>query len=380
VGDRLRVGVNLLWLVPGVVGGSEEYTTRLLAGLADDDPDDLDLTLFVLRPFVDAYPEIVERFRTKVLPLSGRSKVVRVVAEATWLAWHSRRHRIDVMHHAGGTIPLFRTSPSMLTIHDLQPLVLPDNFSGLKQRYLRWRLGPSARRSIVIATLTEYTLRTIVEQLRVRHDRVTIVAPGYTSALVEEPEGDPRDVYDIDGPFFLFPAITYPHKNHQVLLDAFARVVSARPDALLVLTGGRAQMEDALVAQADALAISPRVRRLGRIERGDLDWLYRNAVAMTFPSRFEGFGLPVLEAMGHACPVIAANATALPEVVGDSGVLVDPDDPEAWADAMLALMGDDERRRWLGEAGLARVVDFRWASSVAQLAAAYRHAGALIRR
>lgn len=370
----------MLWLVPGVVGGSEEYTTRLLAGLGEDQPENLDIVLFVLRPFADAYPELVERFRTKVVRISGRSKAVRIAVEATWLAWQARRHRVDVMHHAGGTIPLVRTAPSIVTIHDLQPLVLPDNFSGIKQAYLRWRLGPSARRSVLITTLTEYTLRTIVNRLHVPNDRVAIVAPGYTSALVEEPEGDPHATYDIDGPFFLFPAITYPHKNHIVLLDAFARVLAKRPDVLLVLTGASAQMEDALLAHETALGIGHRIRRLGRIERGDLDWLYRNAVAVTFPSRFEGFGLPVLEAMGHGCPVIAADATALPEVVGDSGLLVDPDDPAAWATAMLELLDDEERRAWLAEAGIARIAVFRWASSVAQLAAAYDRAGALTRR
>src|SRR5581483_12014149 len=139
---------------------------------------------------------------------------------------------------------------------------------------------------------------------------------------------------DLDGPFFLYPAITYAHKNHSVLVTAFADVVRHRPDALLVLTGGPAEMEHELSDRAVALGIAHRIRRLGRIPRGNLTWLYRNATALTFPSRFEGFGLPVLEAMGHGCPVIAAAAAALPEVVGDSGMLLPPDDPGAWAAAM----------------------------------------------
>ncbi|MEY2434193.1 MAG: hypothetical protein QOC92_3918, partial [Acidimicrobiaceae bacterium] len=102
---------------------------------------------------------------------------------------------------------------------------------------------------------------------------------------------------------------------------------------------------------------------------------YKHAVAMTFPSLFEGFGLPVLEAMGHGCPVIAAASTALPEVVGESGVLLAADDSDAWAAAMFELISDDARREWLAEAGIARTAEFRWSSSAQQLEHAYRRAG-----
>jgi len=372
----LRVGVNLLWLVPGVVGGSEEYTTRLIAALQDEPrPDDVELILFVLRPFLDVYPDLAAAHTTVVCPISGTSKAVRIAAEATWLARQARRCRVDLMHHAGGTIPLFRSAPSIVTIHDLQPLLLPDNFSRAKQAYLRWRLPPSARKARLVVTLTEYTRQTIVERLHVDASDVELVAPGYTSTLAEDPEGDPRQTYDLSGPFFLYPAITYPHKNHEVLLRAFAQVVAHDPTALLVLTGGPAQMEDALAELASALGIEERIRRLGRIDRGDLNWLYRNAAALTFPSRFEGFGLPVLEAMGHGCPVIAAKATALPEVVGESGVLVGPDDIDGWSAAMIELLHDEPRREWLAEAGIARTAEFRWSASGEQLRQVYLRAG-----
>lgn len=371
----LHVGVNLLWLVPGVVGGSEEYTTRLLTARLENPPHDTDLTLFVLRPFVDVYPELVAAYPTVVCPISGGSKAIRIVAEATWLLAQARRRGVDLMHHAGGTIPLVRSTPSMLTIHDLQPLLLPDNFSRVKQAYLRWRLPASARKSRLVVTLTEFTLGTIVKRLNVPADRVEIVAPGYTSALAEEPEGDPQTNYDITGPFFLYPAISYPHKNHELLLKAFATVVKSHPDVLLVLTHRPAQMERRLLDLALELGIEQNLRRLGHIDRGDLNWLYGHAVALTFPSRFEGFGLPVLEAMGHGCPVIAAAATALPEVVGPSGVLLSPDDPVAWASAMINLLTDTARRDWLAEAAIARTAEFRWSSSAQQLQRAYERAG-----
>jgi alpha-1,3-rhamnosyl/mannosyltransferase len=371
---KLHVGVNLLWLVPGVVGGSEEYMTRLIAALLDDPSNDLDLTLFVLRPFVDAYPDLVEDVPTVVCPLDGRLKAVRVGAEATWLAVQARRHRVDLLHHAGGTMPLLRATRSIVTIHDLQPLLLPANFIRAKQAYLRWRLPAAARRARLVITLTQYTKATIVEQLHVPPERIAVVSPGYTPALAEEAKGDPRAAYDLTGPFFLYPAITYPHKNHKLLVEAFAKVLRRQPDALLVLTHRPAEMEQELLALIESLGIGSSIRRLGHIDRGDLDWLYKHAVALTFPSRFEGFGLPVLEAMGHGCPVIAAATTALPEVVGPSGILLSPDDSDAWAAAMIELLTDDDRREWLSEAAIARTAEFRWAASAEQLRSAYEQA------
>jgi alpha-1,3-rhamnosyl/mannosyltransferase len=369
------VGVNLLWLVPGVVGGSEEYTTRLLSGVAEVAPDDIELVLFAPRSFADAYPDLAHEFETVVAPRDAASKPVRIGLESSWLALHARRAGLDLVHHAGGTIPPVRFTPAVVTIHDLQPLLLPANFHPIKQAYLRWRLPASAKASRLVITLTEHARRSVVERLGIAASRVVVVPPGFTLALNEAAESDPATAYRIEGPFFLFPAITYPHKNHLTLVRAFAKVVVEHPEVLLVLTSGPAQMEDAVRQEVARLGIDGSVRRLGRIPRGDLDWLVRHATALTFPSRFEGFGLPVLEAMGNGCPVIAADATALPEVVGEGGVLVDPDDVDGWAAAMLEVLDDTDRRDWLIEAGLAQTARYQWAASTNALLDAYRRAG-----
>jgi alpha-1,3-rhamnosyl/mannosyltransferase len=376
--QRLHIGVNLLWLVPGIVGGSEEYTTRLLQALAerDRDHDGIDITLFVIKPLLGEYPDLVEAFPTVVCPLSGRSKGLRIAAEASWLLVQARRHRVDILHHAGGTIPLVRATPSLVSIHDLQPLLMPDNFSGLKQGYLRRRLPPSAKHARLIISPSDYTRRTVVGLLDVLADRTALVPPGYTERLAETPQGDPAVRYRLDRPFFLYPAITYPHKNHLTLVRAFAEATVKGADTLLVLTHRPDTMESEVLSLVDSLGVRDRVRRLGHVPRGDLDWLYAHATALTFPSRFEGFGLPVLEAMGNGCPVIAANATALPDVVADAGILVDPDDVAGWAAAMFDLATDDDRRAALVDAGRVRVARFQWASSADALVEAYRTAAA----
>jgi alpha-1,3-rhamnosyl/mannosyltransferase len=233
-----------------------------------------------------------------------------------------------------------------------------------------------------VITLTEATRGSVIELLGARPDRVVLVPPGVGLSEPGEPEdaaADPGRTYDIGGPFFLYPAITYPHKNHLMLVDAFARVAAERPDVLLVLTGGEAGSEAEVMAAVEAAGLGDRVRRLHRIPRPDLEWLYRRAVALTFPSRFEGFGLPPLEAMASGCPVIVADATALPEVVADAGLVVPVDDPAAWATAMLGLLTDDGARRRLAAGGRLRAADFSWAAATAKLLGAYRLASATVR-
>lgn len=374
-GRTPRVGANLLWLVPGVVGGSEEYSVRLLAALADRVGSSMDVTLFVNRRLPDAHPALVERYRTVVAPVDGDHKAVRVAAESSWLAWQVRRRRLDLVHHLGGILPLVQPTPSVVTIHDLQPLAMPEHFHPVKRAFHRAVLPWSARTAQRIVTLTEHTRADLVARLGVDPSRVAIVPSG-VAPQQPRPQAEVAEVLERYGlgaaPFFLYPAITYPHKNHALLVDAFARLHADRPEVRLVLTGGVARCEGAVREQVAGLGLGDAVLRPGRIPADDLDALYRAAAALTFPSRFEGFGLPVLEAMSRGCPVLAADATALPEVVGRAGVLLPPDRAEEWASAMRRIIDDDAHRARLVASGLERAAQHSWAAAADACADVWR--------
>jgi alpha-1,3-rhamnosyl/mannosyltransferase len=375
---RHRIGLNMMWLVPGVVGGSEEYTTRLLGAIAAESTPDLDLVLFVNSSFPRSYPDLVSTYRTHVAPVSGRRKGVRVAAETTWLAVRSRQLDLELMHHMGGILPAWRPTPCVLTIHDLQPLVLPEHFAVPKRIFNGIAVPRSVRAAPYVVTLTAYTKRDLVDRLGIDPDRVIVVPPGFGSAAarIEGTDGRVvRAVYGLDDrPFFLFPAITYPHKNHLMLLEAFAALHERHPEAMLVLTSGEAQMGSAVTEAIDRLGLAGHVRRLGRIPERDLVALYREATALTFPSRYEGFGLPVLEAMSCGCAVLASDATALPEAVGGAGVLLPPSDPSAWTAAMAELLTNPARVAELAAAGTARIAAFDWHVSAACQIDVYRRA------
>lgn len=377
-GRPIRVGVNLLWLVPGVVGGSEEYTVRLLHGLADMAPPDIEIELFALDDLRRAHPGLVERFPTTTIGLRGRAKALRVAAETSWLRARVRRG-FDVVHHPGGVVPPWRgPAATVLTIHDLQPLDLPENFSRVKVAYLRAVLPRSARVAAVVTTPSRAAGQRVAERLGVDPARIRPVLHGL------EPEAfapvDPLEVervrhaLGLNRRWVLYPVITYPHKNHQVLVQAFRRLAEAHPDVDLVLAGGEGPSEGDVRAAIAASGVAGRIHRTGRVPRADLDALIAGAAVVAFPSRYEGFGVGVLEAMAAGAPVVAADATALPEVMGDAGLLVDPDDVAGWAAALARVLDDPELRDSLVIAGRARAATFTNAAGAAALASAYRAA------
>jgi alpha-1,3-rhamnosyl/mannosyltransferase len=368
-----KIGINLLWLVPGQVGGSETYTARLLSGLAERSSE-FDYTLFALPQFADAHPELASTFKSAFAPVTGQWRSFRVAGENSWLIAQCHRRSIDLLHHAGGTMPFLRGTRRVLTIHDLQYLYYPEYFSGTKLRFLKMMVPRSAEAARLVLTPSEFTRRTVIERLNIDPSIVVTVPHGVSPRESKQPTLPVRELYELTGPYFLFPAITYPHKNHLLLLRGFAKLLKRHPEVRLVLTGAKGSMEVAIASEIRELGIEGRVRRLGHVPSGDLDALYHNAAGLVFPSRFEGFGAPVLEAMSRGCPVIAANATALPEVVGDAGMLVSPDNSDDWCGAMSELLEDEEMRSRLSKLGTERARLFTWTRSADVLEEAYRYA------
>jgi glycosyltransferase involved in cell wall biosynthesis len=367
------VGVNLLWLVPGAVGGSEQSTLATLRAIHELAPPDLELRLLTLASLLDAHPDLAERFPVEVLPLSGRSRPARVAAEATWLAARSRP--LDLVHHAGGTAPPLRGAPYVLTLHDLQPLERRATHSSLKRAYLATTIPPSVRRARAVAVPSEFVRRSVIE--RFDADPARIVAIPHGVELGSAPATDPAELhrrYQLDGPVVLYPAITYPHKNHVTLVAAFAAVAADHPDAVLVLTGGEGGAEVEVREAIDRHGLRSQVRRVGRISDADVVGLLRLATVVAVPSRYEGFGLPAVEAMAAGAALVAADATALPEVVGDGGRLVDPDDAAAWAAAISDLLDDPAARTQAIERGRARAAAFSWSANAEGFCALYRQA------
>ncbi|MGV3760061.1 MAG: glycosyltransferase family 4 protein, partial [Actinomycetota bacterium] len=256
------------------------------------------------------------------------------------------------------------------------PLERRGTHGRLKRGYLGLAVPRSIDAARVVVVPSEFVRGRVLARFGTDPEKVRVVHHGVAvpPALGAEALGALRREHRLDAPIVLYPAITYPHKNHAVLVAAFAEVVRRGHDALLVLPGGHGAEEDALTAQVAALGIGRRVRRLGRVPTDDLHGLYQLASVVAVPSRYEGFGLPAAEAMAHGRALVAARATALPEVTGDAALLVDPDDVGGWADAIAHLLDDDEERARREAAGRARAARWSWGANADGLVAAYREA------
>jgi alpha-1,3-rhamnosyl/mannosyltransferase len=342
----------------------------------------MEFVLFALPQFASAHPDLASAFEVAYAPLTGQWKSFRVAGENTWLAAQSRKKKIEVLHHAGGVVPFLPARRPILTIHDLQYLFYPEYFTRTKLTYLKRMLPRSAEAARLVLTPSEFTRRTVIERLNIDPSIVLTVPHGISPRGDVVDSSDLRERFGIEDQFFLYPAATYPHKNHLVLLEAFARVLSSHPNVSLVLTGARAwsewvvakEMQDRIIEEIRKLGIDASVKMLGYVPARDLDALYQEAAAVTFSSRFEGFGAPVLEAMAHGCPVIAADATATPEIVGDAAYLVSPDNVDEWTRAMCDILEDEDLRTRLRKAGPERSRDYTWDRSAGLLEDAYRYA------
>jgi glycosyltransferase involved in cell wall biosynthesis len=364
-GDRVtapEVAVNLLWCVPGEVGGSEEYLVRQLLGLAEVVPADWRPRVFALPGFAAAHPDLAALMPIETAPFGGSHRVRRIAGEIGWL--RRRTGGAALTHHGGGTAPLGASRPFVLTVHDLQYRTFPQHFSAAKRRYLSWMIPNGVHRAGVVTVPSEYVRRSVVEAFGADPSRVVVVPHGIEPTLAADVTGEAelRRRYALgDGPVIVYPAITHTHKNHRFLLELLQREWTD-PALRLVLTGGVGDAEGDVSASSER-----RVCRLGRVPAADRNGLLAMATALVFPSLYEGFGAPLIEAMAMGTPIIAGDVTCIPDVVGDAGIVL-PLSIEAWGPSLQqAVARHDE----LAAAGLARVGGFTAAASGRALATAY---------
>lgn len=351
------IGVNLTWLVPGVVGGSEEYTMRLLEVVPDYLGPGIGLRIYGRRRLFEVYPWLADRFPHRVMPepsLPGLlSKAARVGLEQTWLAAVSGRD--DCLHHAGGTMPLLRRQPGIVTVHDLQPLEMPEHFDVVKRHWLARAIPQAVGSARLILCPSRHTADRIHDLLDVPEERLRVVPHGHQHRPVVGELG--IDVSRF-GRFLLYPAIAYAHKRHVDVVRTLADLGPELGDVSAVFTGRPGPELESVTAEAERLGVLHRVHVLGRVPVADLQELYRRALALVFPSAYEGFGNPALEAMSIGCPAIVSDAGALPEVVADAGVIVPVGDIGGLVRAVSRLADDPAAADELRRRGRLRAADF----------------------
>jgi glycosyltransferase involved in cell wall biosynthesis len=333
----MQVGISLLTLVPRISGGSETYARELVRALGRVGEHSYRVLLPSIASDLEGLPsEVVNEYR------AATSMPGRTVAMAEGVVRGRRLRRrlsgLDVVHFPLTVmIPRVATPGPVTTVLDLQHEFLPQFFSRAELAYRRAVYGWSIRKSRLVVTISEHAARAVVERYDVPESRVRPIYLGLDHAVFR-PGDEPRER------FLVYPARAWPHKNHQRLFAAFAELRRSHPDLELVLTAYDGETP-------------PGVRSLGHVSRDELARLYRRAAGLVFPSLFEGFGQPPLEAMACGCPVASSNAAALPEVCGDGARLFDPTSVEAMVDGVEDILASPDEWR---ARGLARAAHFSW--------------------
>lgn len=300
------------------------------------------------------------------------------LTDSLWTTQAIRRLPLDLLHDPTGSM-LFARRPncrSVLTIHDLSSLTMPEvNRRGwLAHRLFGRRACRHADRIIAIS---EHTKRDLLHHHRVSEEKIRVVPNGLSARFQPPTAGDVarvRERWTGGRPFLLFVGVLQPRKNVPALLRAYA---AAREQGLawpLVVAGGKGWGYEPIFAFVEELKLHDAVVFTGRVDDAELPALYGAAEIFAFPSLYEGFGWPPLEAMACGTPVICSNASSLPEVVGDAALSVDPRDEPAWTQAMLRLAGDADLRHSLREAGRRRAAQFSWERCARETWAVYQEA------
>jgi glycosyltransferase involved in cell wall biosynthesis len=372
----VRVGLNLIYLVPGETGGMEVVARELIPELRRIDPR-LELTAFVNReaaqvgggPWLEEIPHVV-------VPVHARRRVEWVRGEQQLLPRLAPRHGIDVLHSLASTAPGWGAFRRVVTIHDLTYRIYPEAHAGVLTLGMRVLVGLAARRSHRVITDSRSTRDDLVRLLSIPPDRIDVIPLGVREAgrHAPTPERLLRSRYELgDRPIVLSVSAKRPHKNLLRLLDA-VNAIPQEERPVLVVPGYTTWHEHELRRRAAELALEGDVRLVSWVPDDDLEGLYRAARCFVFPSLYEGFGLPVLEAMQRGLPVACSDRASLPEIAGDAALLFDPENTTAIAAAIGRLLSDDELCIRLAAAGRRQAAGFTWERTARETLAAYQGA------
>jgi glycosyltransferase involved in cell wall biosynthesis len=367
---HVAIGAHLL-AARGATGyrsaGIHTYLAHLLDNLPRAD------AAFRYTVYTNARPSIDARVWSTRWPTAR--PLARIAWEQLALPRALRRDRANLLHATAFVAPLASNVPFVITVYDLSFAIFPELFRGPNQAYLRAFTRRSARRARRVIAISDHTRRDVHRLYGVPLEQIDVAYPGVRPGfkpLPREAVEAFRRKHNLPERFFLYLGTLEPRKNLGRLIEAVSQ--SGIGDWGLVLVGGKGWLHDELFARVKALGLDDRVRFAGYAPGDDLPLWYNAATAFVYPSRYEGFGLPPLEAMACGAPVIASNAASLPEVVGDAGLLVEPEDAPRLAQAMRQVWEDATLRGELSQRGIDRARRFTWQATAQATVESYRRA------
>lgn len=370
----MRVGLNLLGFRAGGIGGGSIYAEEMVRRLVADNQHEV--TLFFASDPPSDLQELSRDAKVVQIGKGDYSERRRILLEFSALGREVRRQDLDILHTFGGYgIPIKgNQTKQVVTSYDLQDRHFPEYFTRSRQLKRRLAFAFGDRYVSRYLAISEFTKRDLVNLAGIQSSRIEVTPLGVdipdVASLCESAVLETASWYD--SPYLIYPATHFPHKNHLTLLDSMViiRNQGVKPPTL-VLTGMGTD-DQTLRSEITSRGLSETVHTLGWLSRDDLYLAMARATLLVFPSRFEGFGLPVIEAMRLGVPVVGADAGSIPEVLGTAGVLFDPSSASELAELIMRLMTDKHERNALIAKGLERSASFTWDSTYALTIRSYR--------
>jgi glycosyltransferase involved in cell wall biosynthesis len=353
----MRVALNLLYLLPGVVGGTETYARSLIKAMARLG-DDNEYMIFLNRESAELDVTPAKNFSRIICPINATNRAARYSWEQGAMPLQLRRARPDVIHSLGYVIPLAARGPQVVTVHDVNYLGHKGWRTGVGRTAFRFFAERTVRRADRIIAVSRFSRDEIVRHMRVSPDKVTVVHSAGREPHPRIRHASSEVVRNITRPYIMAFSALSAHKNIPRLISAFARISSVVPHDLVLV--GHMPVKTAVRAEIQAAGGTDRVHFTGYIPEGDVAALLQNASLFAFPSLYEGFGLPLLDAQNAGVPVVCSSAGALPEIAGNTAILFDPYSEDAIATALKRALLDTDLRAQLVEKGQENARSFSW--------------------
>jgi len=369
-----KVGINA-HLLSGEAGyrraGIHHYIAQVLRHLpvGGDNPQPIVFT----RCADDLADQPGLTFVGSLWPTERRS--MRIVWEQLIWPWQAWRRRLDLLHSMAFVTPVFSPCPTVVTIYDLSFLHFPDRFPRLQRWYLTSQTGRSCRRARRVITISESSRQDVHRFFGVPLAQIAVIYPGVDSMYRPLPAVEVaafRQRGQLPARFVLHVGTLQPRKNIPLLLEAFALLPDS--DVHLVLAGGKGWLFDEIFQRVQDLGLENRVRFTGYVRDEDLPLWYNAADLFVFPSVYEGFGMPVVEAMACGTPVVASSASSMPEAMGEAGLLFDPQNVAELVDRMTTVLHDSQLSAKMRQQGQEHAAKFSWEQAGRETAVLYRQA------
>jgi len=357
----MKIGLNLLYLRPGIVGGTEAYATGLIYELKKRLNSE-SLWLFINKETKEARLFTNLDIKTIVCPIPAKLRFIRYFYEQFILPLQIKTKKIDLLHSLGYIQPIFVSCKSVVTIHDLNYMNIGEYMSPLRRNILKYFITRSARRSDHIITVSNFSKNQIVKTLNIPPNKISVT---YNSIKRRPDLTLEFDIlakeYNIKKPYIFALGSLSPHKNMERLVEAFLILKKGRKfKGQLVIAGHIPKMKDNVDSLIRIMGLKNDIVTTGYVSDLHISTLYKNAEIFVFPSLYEGFGIPVLEAFYYGIPVACSNVSAIPEIAGDAAVYFNPKDSYDIANAIDYLFNNKEERFYIISKGRERLNLFTW--------------------